>query len=585
MECHSLNSPPLKHRSLTTTSQSSNASIPDKDASANKDKLVARPNPSPKISDSSPDLLTIISSKTSPSQQLLPIKTFFVTHKSQSHSPLSSSEKVLDTFSQLPPETIVKAHIDSDAEPFEEDSAKSISFDSEVQMEVELEGQADFDHDHDTMVIDPSFQAEALDNSCEFTTSRYLQSFPFPLLSLSWYRNRGKLSTANKCRENIRHTSQLQFSQEGKPTSLQRSQVEGTVEENIHQLHHLVALSGCASRKRFLRTVICLAEYIKQCGLLVRTQEVLDMYYNLNRQLSTTEKQKTHSRMNVGTFYEIISKYLNIAQIYIDGKAYLLQNMTCDFGKLVETISSAVTEQSIVNSHVSEQLQCIYPLVLRYADTERDRQIIKALTALITSSKFAAKLQGIQSRTSISRAVNCLPKQLTMYHNLIVTSQTVRNDMTVEQQYRLYHRIIEARKIKEIRTNIGRRGRYMKCEEFPELAQVLEYAFGEGDKRENDGGGLECHPRLTEGTLYKSLDNYTNMIEARQLVLALSPADFSITLSSCYNYTQNYKAGTYQAKRHHANMGVNAHLSLHAPPRIGVPQFVINLHWTTACKH
>ena len=202
---------------------------------------------------------------------------------------------------------------------------------------------------------------------------------------MSWYRNRGKLSTANKCRGNIRHTNQLQFSKEGKPISLQRSQVEETVEENIqtveeniHQLHGLVALSGCANRKRCLRTVICLPEYIKQCGLLVRTQEVLDMYYNLNCQLSTTEKQKTHSRMNVGTFYEIISKYVNIAQIYIDGKAYLLPNMTCDFGKLVETISSAVTEQSVVNRHVSEQLQCIYPLVLRYVDTERDRQIIKA---------------------------------------------------------------------------------------------------------------------------------------------------------------------------------------------------------------
>jgi len=72
------------------------------------------------------------------------------------------------------------------------------------------------------------------------------------------------------------------------------------------------------------------------------------------------------------------------------------------------------------------------------------------------------------------------------------------------------------------------------------------------------------------------------MIEARELVLALSPADFSITLSSCYNYTQNYKAGTNQVKRRHANMGLNAHLSLHAPPRIDVPQFVINLHWTTA---
>ena len=155
VERHSMNSPPSKHRSLTSTSQSCNASILDKEASANKHKLVARPNQT-KISDSSPDWLTITSSKTSPSQQLLPIETYFVTHKSQSHSSLSSSEKVLDTFSQPPPETTVKAHIDSDAEHFEADSTKRIGFDSEVQMEVEVKAQTDFDHDHDTMVIDPS---------------------------------------------------------------------------------------------------------------------------------------------------------------------------------------------------------------------------------------------------------------------------------------------------------------------------------------------------------------------------------------------------------------------------------------------
>jgi len=51
-------------------------------------------------------------------------------------------------------------------------------------MEVQLEDQTDFDQH--TMEIDASFQAEALDNSCEFTTSHYLQIFPFPLLSLSW---------------------------------------------------------------------------------------------------------------------------------------------------------------------------------------------------------------------------------------------------------------------------------------------------------------------------------------------------------------------------------------------------------------
>ena len=67
-------------------------------------------------------------------------------------------------------------------------------------------------------------------------------------------------------------------------------------------------------------------------------------------------------------------------------------------------------------------------------------------------------------------------------------------------------------------------------------------------------------------------------------VLALAPPDFTISLSSCYNYTQNFKAGTFQARRHHANseVPVNANISLHTPPRIGVPKFVINLHWTTA---
>ena len=38
---------------------------------------------------------------------------------------------------------------------------------------------------------------------------------------------------------------------------------------------------------------------------------------------------------------------------------------------------------------------------------------------------------------------------------------------------------------------------------------------------------------------------------------------------------QNYREGTYQAKRHHSGKGVNACLSLHKPPRTGVEQFVI----------
>ena len=99
-------------------------------------------------------------------------------------------------------------------------------------------------------------------------------------------------------------------------------------------------------------------------------------------------------------------------------------------------------------------LQDIYPIALKYADTERDRQIIKTIIAEISSTKFAAQLQGIQNRTSIARARSFLPHQLYLYEEIMWTSQVVRNDMTVEQQRRLTCRIV---KIKEIRSSSQRR--------------------------------------------------------------------------------------------------------------------------------
>ena len=68
---------------------------------------------------------------------------------------------------------------------------------------------------------------------------------------------------------------------------------------------------------------------------------------------------------------------------------------------------------------------------------------------------------------------------------------------------------------------------------------------------------------------------------ARHLILSLAPPGFSISLSACYNYTQNYRQASAQAERYHCGRGVNADLSLKPPPRTGV-QLVVNLHWTTA---
>lgn len=52
-------------------------------------------------------------------------------------------------------------------------------------------------------------------------------------------------------------------------------------------------------------------------------------------------------------------------------------------------------------------------------------------------------------------------------------------------------------------------GRKLKSKEFPELAAILSYTFGECDVSECGGGGLEAHPCLTtEINIVQSIRQY-----------------------------------------------------------------------------
>ena len=125
----------------------------------------------------------------------------------------------------------------------------------------------------------------------------------------------------------------------------------------------------------------------------------------------------------------------------------------------------------------------------------------------------------------------------------------VQNDLTTIQQHQLTERIASQRKFKEIRTIAEGRGRKLKSAmlTFPELPTVLSYAFGESDIQEG-GGGLEAHPQLTTGTMYHASDSATTIKRAREILLSLAPQNFRISLSSCCNYTENYRKGSAQAK-------------------------------------
>lgn len=207
-------------------------------------------------------------------------------------------------------------------------------------------------------------------------------------------------------------------------------------------------------------------------------------------------------------------------------------------------------------------------------DTKRDKDVLRALFVKITSIRFAAQLEDKTSRSGTHSAAARLESDLNAYKKIKITSQIVKTGLTNVQQSQMQRRIIAKRKYSLMKTVAEGRGRLLKCEEFPQLASILEGFFSTE--------GLESHPRLSDTVLYKSKSNALTMKEARETLLSLCPKGFNIALSTCYNYTQNYKAGTAEAKRHHEGRNVNACISLHNAPRTGVAEIVVNLHWSSS---
>lgn len=125
--------------------------------------------------------------------------------------------------------------------------------------------------------------------------------------------------------------------------------------------------------------------------------------------------------------------------------------------------------------------------------------------------------------------------KLKQFKNIEQNCQTVRNDMTVSQQHVHVQRTTKKRKEENIRTIAEGRGKKLKCEEFPELASYIEFAFGEGD-RILRGGGLQADRRLLDTKLLKAADNATDMRHIQEMLNNIKP-EFSISTSCLYTYT------------------------------------------------
>ena len=397
---------------------------------------------------------------------------------------------------------------------------------------------------------------------------------PFTGVSTEWYALQNRLAKHNSSRDTIHQAIAVEKDDDGLISHVNRSEVEGTIERNVADLHKQIS-SASHTKRNHLEAILLVGKYFLSTGPLISTQELGAIYMRHKR---------ITRRYDSVALYDIFCKYLNISQIYMFGRAYTVQNNdNLSVCSVVASIKKVLDthKEDILTNEAAERLSDLFRPALQYMDTPRDKQVLKGLISELTNIDFTTRLQGIQNRRSTRTAKQKLPILLGQYKDICQTSQIVRSDLTVLQQYQLTQRMISQRKLKEIRIIAEGRGRKLKCSKFPELATVLSYAFGEYDMQQG-GGGLEAHPRLINGTLYQTTESVTTMKRAREILLSIAPKGFTISLSTCYNYTENYRERSAQAKRHHAGRGVNAPISLGKPPRTGVEQFVINLHWSTA---
>lgn len=143
--------------------------------------------------------------------------------------------------------------------------------------------------------------------------------------------------------------------------------------------------------------------------------------------------------------------------------------------------------------------------MLDYLDSKRDRDTVKALLSKITSVKYVTKLSNVQDTRSISRSKDLVLSNLIKFEQTAKELEVDDNEnLSEEQRRRRRNRLIQKQKLKRLRHIYKGGGRALKCEEFPELPAILEFAFGDQDRINRSGGGLESHPRLTDSTISSS---------------------------------------------------------------------------------
>lgn len=310
--------------------------------------------------------------------------------------------------------------------------------------------------------------------------------FPLSGPGINWYKDKGVKAKANEARTEERMRNAV-IMDDGEIKGLLRGSATGTLSENIDVLIDKLNFAASSKQQDHLSTMISIGYFIMNNGLIVPTQDLAERYKEL-------KGLKESCRIESARLLEVLSKHLNVVQIYIEGRGYIIENHGQEIVKIVDSLKGIQrNDQSIVNQKLEEAIGSNYETVMQYLDSKRDRDMLKAVLAKVTSVNFTTKLANVQDKRSFQRSKGLVGRNLELFKEM--KNEIMSNlESTSDAERKKNNRILERMKLEKLRHIHKGRGRKLKCEEFPDLAGILEFAFGEGDRSRQGGRWLRKPP-------------------------------------------------------------------------------------------
>ena len=226
-------------------------------------------------------------------------------------------------------------------------------------------------------------------------------ALPFPGASCRFYKKQNKTANANVKRTNRRAQLPV-IRNETKTIGMQRSRVEESLEDNIEDIKREILTCNNRTRRAELLATVDVGRELQK-SIILETSTAAAIFKKTKASILNEEEKKYFCPVYT---YEQLSKKLNIVQIYIDQKAHIVEGKDTDINKVVDIISGKLNQlnDTVVKGLMEKKLKDNFADVLQYLDSKRDRDVLEAIIAKLSSVKSVISIKGTHFTGSVKQA-------------------------------------------------------------------------------------------------------------------------------------------------------------------------------------